>query len=172
MNIVFVNSTREWAGVKTWMINLAEFLARRHHQVRVVCREHDALIDECRRRHIPCYPIAFGMDFSPRTIGWFWNFFSRQHTEAVITNISKGFRTGGIAAKLRGLAHINRLGAPGDIKDTLKTRFLYTFLADRIFVCSQSLVNHFSQQAYLRGKLRLFYNALNIPPCLSLGTHP
>jgi glycosyltransferase involved in cell wall biosynthesis len=164
MNIVFVNSTRQWAGVKTWMTNLADFLARRNHHVSVVCRKHDALVDECRKRHIPCYPIRFGMDFSPRTMYWFWQFFTREQTEAVITNISKGFRTGGFAAKLKGLAHINRLGAAGDLQFTLKTRLLYTTLVDKVFVCSQSLVDHFSQQEYLRDKLRRFYNALDLPP--------
>ena len=68
MNIVFVNATKEWAGVKTWMITLADFLAKRGHAVSMVCRLNDDLVEECRIRAIPCYPIHFGMDFSPKTI--------------------------------------------------------------------------------------------------------
>lgn len=163
LNIVFISAARQWGGVKTWMINLADFLARRGHQVSVVCREHDALVAECRKREIPCYPIQFGMDFSPRTIAWFWKFFEREHTEVVITNISKGFRTGGIAARLKGVAHINRLGASGDLKRTLKTRLLYTFGVDRVFVCSRFLFDYFTAQDFLRPKLRWFHNALIVP---------
>lgn len=163
MNIVFVNATREWGGVKTWMINLADFLARQGHHVTVVCREHDALVAECRRRQIPCYSIQFGMDFSPKTITWFWKLFKRERTEVVVTNISKGFRTGGIAAKLKGVAHINRVGALGDLKNTLKTRLLYTFGVDRVFVCSRFLFEYFADQDFLRPKLRWFHNALIVP---------
>ncbi len=163
MNIVFINATKEWAGVKTWMMALADFLARRGHAVSVVCRVHDDLIEECRKRGIPCYPIHFGMDFSPKTIAWFWTLFAKEHTDVVITNIAKGFRTGGVAAKLRGLAHINRVGAPGDLKQTLKTRVLYALLVDRVFVCSKFLYDYFAPQDFLRPKLRWFHNALTVP---------
>jgi len=163
MNIVFINATRQWAGVKTWMFNLADFLNHRGHCVSVVCREHDDLVAECRKYRIACYPIRFGADFSPRTMAWFWRLYEKQRTEAVITNISKGFRTGGIAAKLKGLLHINRLGATGDLKPSYKNRVLYTHGADRVFVCSRSLFNHFSSWDFLHDKLRWFHNALNVP---------
>ena len=172
MNIVFVNSTRGWAGVKTWTINLAEFLHRRGHHVMVICRENDGLVGECAARQIPCRQIDFGMDFSPKTMTGFWKLFAAERTECVITNISKGFRTGGIVAALKGIAHINRLGAPGDLKHDLKTRILYRLFVDRVFVCSQSLIDHFSQRSYLREKLRLFYNALTIPPLHIAGNNP
>jgi glycosyltransferase involved in cell wall biosynthesis len=145
------------------MINLADFLARRGHHVTVVCREHDALVVECRKRRIPCHPIQFGMDFSPKTMMWFWKLFKKEHTEVVMTNISKGFRTGGIVAKLKGVAHINRVGAPGDLKQTLKTRLFYTFGVNCVFVCSQFLFDYFASQDFLRHKLRWFHNALIVP---------
>lgn len=164
MNIVFVNATKEWAGVKTWMMALAEFLKQRGHTVSFVCRRNDDLVQVCQERRIPCYPLAsFGMDFSPKTILWFMKFFRQERTDVVITNIAKGFRTGGVAAKLMGLAHINRLGAPGDLRQTLKTRLLYTLFADRVFVCSKFLYNHFAEWKCLRTKLRWFHNALAIP---------
>lgn len=172
MNIVCINSTREWAGVKTWMINLADFLQRRGHHITMVCRERDGLVDACAARQIPCRQIRFGMDFSPNTLLWFRKLFATERTECVITNIAKGVRTGGIAASFHHIAHINRLGAPGDLKRDLKTRLLYTLCVDRVFVCSQSLVDHFAQRPYLADKLRLFYNALDIPPLRVCGNNP
>lgn len=167
MNIVFVNATREWAGIKTWMVHLAAFLSQRGHHVAVVCRQHDPLIAECATRSLTCYPIHFGADYSPRTIRWFLRLFHTQKTEAVITNISKDIRTGGLAAKLKGLAHINRLGNFTDLKNTFKIRLEYSWLVDRVFVPSQKLCNFFAQRKYLRPKLRMFHNAI-IPPPLQI----
>lgn len=164
MNIVFINATREWAGIKTWMLHLAAFLLQRGHHVAVVCRQHDPLIAECAARNLACYPLRFGADYSPRTIRWFLKFFQSYHTEAIITNISKDIRTGGVAAKLKGLAHINRLGNFTDLKKTLKIQLEYSWLVDRVFVPSQKLCDFFAQREYLRPKLRMFHNAITPPP--------
>lgn len=168
MNIVFVNSTKSWGGIKTWMLELGQFLAQRGHQVALVCRRQDApLVGACENRCLPCVPIHFGSDFSPVSIAWFYHFFRTHQTEVVVTNVSKDLRTAGVAARLRGMAHINRLGNARDLKNTLKARFLYTLLVDRVFVPSQSLYDHFSHYGFLQSKLRRFHNAL-IPPPFSL----
>ncbi len=160
MNILFVNATKSWGGIKTWMLQLANFLSQRGHNIAIVCRQNDPLIAECAERSLKCYPIHFGMDFSIRTIWWFLKVFKAEHTEVVITNISKGIRTGGIAAKLKGLVHINRLGDVCDLKYTLKSRLIYTLLVDRVFVPSQSLFDHYVHYGFLRSKLRMFHNAV------------
>ncbi len=164
MNILFVNATKSWGGVKTWMLQLAEFLSRRQHQVALVCRQQDPLVSECAKRDLKCYPIRFGMDFSVRTIRLFLKLFEATHTEVVVTNIAKDIRTGGVAARLKGLAHINRLGDVHDLKATLKSKLFYTFLVDRVFVSSQHLFDHFAQYDFLRSKLRMFHNAVALPP--------
>ncbi len=164
MNILFVNATKSWGGIKTWMLELAGFLSQREHDVALVCRENDLLITECAERNLTCYPIRFGTDFSPGTIRWFFNTFKTQKTEVVITNISKGVRTAGVAAKLRGVAHVNRLGNYRDLKNSLKSRLLYTLLVDKVFVPSQALLKHFARYDFLRLKLRAFPNAVIPPP--------
>lgn len=164
MNILFVNATKSWGGIKTWMLELAGFLSRRGHNIVLVCRENDLLIAECAERDLRCYPIRFGTDFSPGTMRWFLKTFKSQKTEVIITNISKGVRTAGFAAKLKGLAHINRLGNYRDFKNSLKSRLLYTLLVDKVFVPSQALLEHFAQYDFLRPKLRMFPNAVIPPP--------
>lgn len=164
MNIVFVNSTKSWGGIKTWMLKLGHFLARRGHQVSMVCRREDALTGECAKRDLSCIPIHFGPDFSLVTIFWFLRFLRDQQAQAVITNVSKDLRTAGVAARLRGIAHINRLGNTRDVKNTLKARLLYNALTDRVFVPSQNLFDHFATYDFLRGKLRMFHNAVTPPP--------
>lgn len=164
MNIVFVNSTKSWGGIKTWMLELGQFLVQRGHQVSLVCRRKDALIAECEKRRLPCVPIHFGLDFSPATIAWFYHFFRTQQTVAVMTNVSKDLRTAGVAARLRGMAHINRLGNTRDIKNTLKSRLTYNALVDRVFVPSYNLLTHFSGYGFLHNKLRMFHNAITPLP--------
>ena len=171
MHIVFVNACSGWAGIKTWMREVAAFLHQRGHDIRIVCREGDQLVQECRARGMRCHPIHFGMDCSPRTIAWFFRLFSQTQTELIITNISKEVRTAGIAAKLKGIAHVNRLGNYGDLKPTLKNRLLYRWLVDRVFVPSQGLQAHFSQFDVLRGNVSCFPNAVTPPP-LNIPNNP
>lgn len=164
MHIVFVNACSGWAGIKTWMREVAAFLHRRGHDIQVVCREGDRLVQECRERGICCHPLHFGMDCSPRTIAWFFRLFGQARTDLIITNVSKDIRTAGIAAKLRGIAHVNRLGNYGDLKPTLKNRLMYRWLVDRVFVPSQGLREHFSRFDFLRGNVCDFPNAVTPPP--------
>jgi glycosyltransferase involved in cell wall biosynthesis len=146
------------------MLQLAHFLSQRGHNVAIVCRQHDPLAAECASRNLKCYPIHFGMDFSITTIWQFLKLFNAEQTEVVITNISKGVRTGGLAAKLKGLAHINRLGDVRDLKNTLKSKLIYSLLVDKVFVPSQSLFEHFEHYDFLQSKLRMFHNAVTPPP--------
>jgi len=164
MNIVFVNATKGWAGIKTWMLELADFLTQRGHRAQIVCRPGDLLQEACAARHLPCRTLTFGMDFSPAAIWWFWQLFRQEHTEALVTNIGKDVRAAGVAAKLRGLAHINRLGLHGDLANTRKNRLVYNGLVDRVFVPSQGLFTFFAAYEFLRPKLRQFYNGILPPP--------
>ena len=144
-------------------MRLAEFLSQRGHGVAIVCRKGDLLQSECARQGLPCYPVQFGMDFSPVTIRLFWELFTIHQTDILITNISKEFRTAGIAAVLKGIPHINRIGAVGDLRMTVKTRILYSVFVDAVFVPSQSLFDFFAQYRFLRPKLRMFHNAMSVP---------
>jgi glycosyltransferase involved in cell wall biosynthesis len=164
MNVFFVNATRTWGGIKTWTLQLGEFLASRGHRVDVSCRPGDALIQACPPGGLHCHPFAYGLDFSPLAVHRFQRLFAGCGTDVVVTNISKELRTGGVAARLSGLAHVNRLGDELDIRPTWRTRLLYASLVDRVFVPSQYLARQFEAIEVLRPRLRVFHNALRVPP--------
>ena len=164
MNILLISSAKSWGGVKTWMLGLSKFLVERGHRATIVCRKNDMLVEQCALQNIPCHHFRFGADFSPLTIWRFLTLFRQEHTQVIITNISKETRTAGIAAKIAGVTHINRLGAFGDLKMTNKTKLIYSLFVDKVFVSSQSLFDHFAQQDFLRPKLRMFHNAIDVPP--------
>lgn len=169
MRVLFVNATHGWAGVKTWMLELATYLAGRGHGVHVACRRGNAMESACAARGLPCTGVEFGLDFSPRTIAGFHRLLRRQRTELVVTNVSKDLRTAGVAARLAGAAHVNRLGSDRDIKPTWRTRLLYALLVDRVIVPSAGLLEHYGRFAFLAGKLRRFPNAVVPQPWTERG---
>jgi glycosyltransferase involved in cell wall biosynthesis len=164
MNVVFANSTRTWAGVKTWMLELATFLAGRGHRVRVVCRRGNALEAACAQRGISCRGIEFGADLSPLTVSRFARLFRGRGADVVVTNVSKDIRTAGVAARLCGVAHVNRLGDACDVRASARTRLAYDWLVDRVFVASRGVEAHLQGLPFLRDKLRRFPNAVVPPP--------
>lgn len=164
MNILFNNATTSWAGIKTWMVELATFLQAKGHRPLIVCREKDLLIEKCQERNLDCLPIHYGPDYSPFTLSKFFRIFRDHDTELVITNISKGIRTAGLSARLKKIPHINRVGNYGDLKATTKVKWEYSKLIDKVIVPSQALYDHFFEKAYLKDKLRMFHNAVMAPP--------
>ncbi len=172
MNVVFATATRGWAGVKTWMLELGSFLARRGHTVSVVCRRGNAMQPACEARGVACHGITYGPDFSPRTIRQFTRLLRAQHTEVLVTNISKDIRTAGVAARLLGVAHVNRLGASGDVRDSIRARLEYHCLVDRVFVASHGLLEHYQSFPFLARKLRRFPNAVVPPPWVAKDEGP
>lgn len=172
MNVVFANATRTWGGVKTWMLELATFLSDRGHAVEVVCRRGNALQAACEERGIPCTGIEFGADLSPFTVAWFARLFRDQATDVVVTNISKDIRTAGVAARLGGVAHVNRLGNAGDVSVSARTRLAYEWLVDRVFVPSRGTEAQLERLPFLREKLRRFPNAVVPPPPVDKDAGP
>ena len=164
MNILLITAAKSWGGVKTWMLSLTEYLSNRGHNAAIVCRAGDRLLVECAKRNIKCYSVRFGMDFSIRTIWNFCRLFKAEAADIIITNISKELRTAGVAAKLQGLIHINRLGAYTDLRKNTKNRLLYNLLVNSVFVPSRSMFDFFLQYDFLHTKLRMFHNAVMVPP--------
>lgn len=136
MNILFVNSTVAWGGVKTWMLEYGSKLAERGHRV-IVCanrREKGGFVEACREKGLTAYSMKFGVDLSPWTILWFMRLMRAEGIDIVITNVEKDVRTAGIAARLTGRKVIQRVGLVSDLKDRLKVRLSQRFIVDRMIV--------------------------------------
>ncbi|WP_319543076.1 glycosyltransferase [uncultured Pseudodesulfovibrio sp.] len=125
MNIVFVNSTRKWGGVKTWTVDYATELAARGHDVRVFGRQTE-LIDTLRAAGINARQVNFGFDYNPLAIGRFVAAFLRSSPDVVIGNIGKDINTAGVAAAMLGIPIIQRVGLPGDMVSSARLRILHS----------------------------------------------
>lgn len=152
MNIAFVNSTRKWGGVKTWVLDFAERLSSYGHDVRVYGRQQ-AFVDEARRRVGHGESATFGFDLNPATIAWFRRQFSEHHIDVVILNIGKDLATAGVAARLLNIPVVQQIGLPGDIPHRLKTRLLHAWIAPKFLCSCQYIADGFlTSLPYLRAE--------------------
>jgi glycosyltransferase involved in cell wall biosynthesis len=136
MRIAFVNSTHKWAGVKTWTLDTAAWLAKHGHEVTIFGRP-GPFTDKSLSLGIETFALEFGMDFSPALILRFARFFRTRRTDVLVVNVGKDLRTAGLAARLSGVPVLHRVGLPGDMRDTLKVRLMHRFIKPHILVPSQ-----------------------------------
>lgn len=136
MNILFVNSTVKWGGVKTWMLEYGTKLASRGHKV-IICankKETGSFIGRCRENGLTVYPMKFGVDYSPFTIWRFISIIQKEKIDIVCTNIEKDNRSAGIAARICGKKVIQRVGLVTDLRNSFKFRFMQAAVIDNIVV--------------------------------------
>jgi glycosyltransferase involved in cell wall biosynthesis len=131
MNIAFVNATRKWGGVKTWMLESALGLEKLGHSCRIAGRG-GPFLETAKEKNIRTMEVDFGPDFNPLAVYRFIRFFRKTDTELVMVNVGKGMRTAGAAAGLLGLPVIHRVGLPGDMRNCLKVRLMYKLIRPRL----------------------------------------
>lgn len=136
MNIVFVNSTRKWGGVKSWCINSGKALAAMGDTVRIYGRP-GPFIDKALEQGLDARAVEFGADFHPQTLARFWRDFRQDRPDVVICNISKDLRSAGAMARLLGVPVVHRVGSPADVENTRKTRLTQRLLAPSLLACSE-----------------------------------
>lgn len=136
MNLLFVNATRRWGGVRTWTLDLAQWLRRQGHGVHLVVRP-GPFAHRARDLGLAVTAQEFGIDFNPRRIGQLLRLIRQERMDAVIANVGKDLTTGGVAARLAGIPLVHRLGLPRDMDDSLKNRLLHRALRPHILVPSQ-----------------------------------
>jgi glycosyltransferase involved in cell wall biosynthesis len=138
MNIAFVNSTRKWGGVKTWILDFASQLKGHNHQVHIYGRQPE-FVREAQQRVGHGVTARFGPDFNPFAISFFLDEFKSKKIEAVFVNIGKDLCTAGVAARLLGIPVIQQIGLPNDIPLRIKTRLLHKWI-DPYFLCSSEYI--------------------------------
>ncbi len=160
MRVLMANGTKSWAGIKTWMLELAVYLRAQGDHVEFLCRKNDLLVQRCQENNLDVTEINFYSDYHPLSVAKIYSLLKKKKIDLLITNISKEVRTAGVAAKLKGIPHINRLGNFGDLKHSLHNKVDYGLLVDKIIVPSQALKTDFAQHPYLKDKLMVHPNGM------------
>ena len=134
MRIAFVNATRKWGGVKTWLLDSAEGLLKRGHTIRIYGRQ-DTFIELARQRVGHGEKISFGPDLNPKAIATFYKAFRNDRIDVVFTNVEKDLATAGVAARMLNIPVIQQIGLPEDIPYRIKTTLLHKWIRPK-FLCS------------------------------------
>ena len=133
MNIIFINATHRWGGVKTWTLDVARGLQARGSTCLIIGRP-GPFVDRAREMGLDARSVSFGPDFNPRLIATFLTLFKKRKATHIMVNVGKDMRSAGIAAKMLGIPVIHRVGLPGDMLDTFKVRLLHKWIKPRILV--------------------------------------
>jgi glycosyltransferase involved in cell wall biosynthesis len=142
LRILFINSTRIWGGATVWLMDVMHGLHRRGHQVTLVCRPQTILAREARAEGFEVIPIAMRGDLDPVVICKVLRLMRQKRTQVLCTDREKELRFGGIAARLRrGVVVVPSQEVDCPLKDKLRYRFTYNFLADYILANSYATKN-------------------------------
>lgn len=133
MHIAFINATKRWGGVKTWMLEFAKHLFHQGHTIRIYGRQPE-FIRVAQEYVGHGEKVSFGPDLNPVMISWFLKEFQKHCIDIVIINVGKDLSTAGVAARLANIPVIQRVGLPHDIPYSLKTRLLHLFVRP-LFLC-------------------------------------
>lgn len=136
MNIAFVISTKIWSGVKTWMLEFGGELARQGDRVHYFASD-PRFLQELEGQGASVHALKFGADYNPRTVLYFWRKFGALEIDIACMNIQKELRTAGIAARLRRIPVIHRVGLPGDITAKWDQRLTRRWIVTRMLVPSE-----------------------------------
>jgi glycosyltransferase involved in cell wall biosynthesis len=162
MNVAFVNATKIWGGVKTWILTLGKALAQRGHNVSVVGYP-GIFLDVCQQHGLEVLPLRFGFDGNPWAIFRLTHWFYTHNVDHVVTNIEKDIYVAGVAARFVGARVLNRVGSATDVKPKGKHAFLRARMSDAFIAPSSSLAAEARERApWLRDqRINIIYSPVD-----------
>lgn len=102
MNILFINSIGrdKFGGGEKWMVNAANSLADRGHDVGLAGKKNSRLLKYAAQKGVRTEVMNIRSDFSPLATLKIAAWMMRHRTEVLICNLNKDIRVAGLAARL------------------------------------------------------------------------
>ena len=163
MNILFLNSAKEWGGNEKWSLLAAQGLSGRGHRVFFGCRSSlFALRAGSTRVTFVRFPFLNHADLI--TAAALYVFMLRKRIDVLVPTKQREYLLGGLAAwPLAGVRVIARLGIDRPLHN-LRNRFAFTHLFDGVIVNSQKIVEALSRTlGFDTGICRVVPNGVAIP---------
>ncbi len=156
-----------WGGGEVFLMNIMSGLKLRGHNVHLLCRPNTELAENARKLGFDVTTMRVGGDFDP-IINWKTKqLMQKEKIDVVCTNFDKELRFGGIAAKLAGVKVVipsREVDVP--LKNTLRYRVIYNFLATHLIVNShatkKSVIN--SAPWLNENKISVIYKGISLDP--------
>jgi len=162
LRVLLISSQKNWGGGEFWMLSAAVGLARRGHDITLVCQPGSALACRALSQGLEPETIRLRGDFDPIVIGRLYRLLRRRQIQMVCGNMGKEIRLAGIAAKLAKVPLIRRRGSDMRYPNKWRHRLVDRLLVRLIVVNSLATRNTLLQgNPWLpANKLRLIYNGI------------
>ena len=156
MNILFLNSSRQWGGNEKWTCLAAKSLAE-NHGVFLACRGEAVASRFCGESR----PMPFLFEFDPVTIHMLKRMIRKRRIDVLIPTKKKDYVLAGLAAKQTGIANVLRLGIVRTLSE-LHHRWIYGHLADGIIVNAKAIRDELLNSGFIKPEhIRVIYNGLD-----------
>jgi glycosyltransferase involved in cell wall biosynthesis len=163
MNLLFLNSSREWGGNEKWSLLAAAGLAARGHRVYFGCRSL-LFKERAGNAHITFvrFPLANQGDLL--SVLMINAFIRRREVDVVIPTRQREYLLGGLAAwPVKRVKVVARLGIDRPLR-TAPSRFVFTRLFDGVIVNAQSIVTTLGKIPGFDASLcRVIHNGIALP---------
>jgi glycosyltransferase involved in cell wall biosynthesis len=113
MNLLFINSKKNWGGVVSLTNRLALKLREKDCKTWVISNKKSSFTKNASNS-ISLIPKTFGMDYNPLLILYLIYFIKKNRINIIVTNIKKEIIAGGIAAKICQIPNIRLIGNERD----------------------------------------------------------
>ena len=164
MNILYINSKKNWGGVASWMLKTARGLTERGHNIIILSAEKSKFTKEAPN-DLNIIPCKFGFDYNPKIIFYIICLIKKYKIDLIVTNIEKEIAVGGVAAKICKIPNIRRVGRDDDFNDKKKKiRFRHEKFVDySIIPCNAVYEKAVQHSPWLKKhKFVTIYNGRNV----------
>jgi glycosyltransferase involved in cell wall biosynthesis len=165
MNLLIINSAKEWGGTEKWVVSAAAGMAKRGHTVYLGCRGR--LFDDQRKaRGISLVKFPFANNADLLTVALLRSFIVKNRIEVVLPSKQREYLLAGVAAKLGTSAKVAAMFAIDRPLHNLRNRFAFCSLFDMVLVCARRIVDTLAQtRGFDPGKCRVVYMGIDPLVC-------
>ena len=168
MNIIILNSSKQWGGNERWLISLANGLIKKKHSVFLCIRkgsEHWKNLDE----KIKILEAPFTNELSIKTKMILCKCIKKNKIDLILSTKRKDYFIGGRVKKEMNIPHVIRLGISRKIlKRDLLQRRLFKKRVDGIVVNAKALKNELLEYSFVSENIKkdnilAVYNGYQFP---------
>jgi len=161
MNILFLNSAKEWGGNEKWSLTAATDLALCGHKVYFGCRS-DIFAKKHAENVVQFVNIPFANVFDIVSLLKIRSFIKKNAIDIVIPTKQREYLLGGLAAWKKAKIAA-RLGIDRPLHN-FRNRFVFCVLFDAVIVNSKKIIAALAlTPGFDTGKCKLVYNGVAIP---------
>ncbi len=157
MNIMFLNSAKNWGGNEHW-IYLASHALATDHNIYFAYRKE--IVGERFKIHKIKLPFQNELDFY--TIAKLLQYVIQYKIDILVPTKPKEYFLAGVVSKLCDRKNVLRLGIVRDLENSWIKNLVYNKLADGIIVNANSIKQTLLKSTFMKAeKIKLIYNGLN-----------